>query len=149
MIPKGEDRDENKLCTAKKSDGSPCMGYRGENSVFCFFHDPDRKEEAQAVRVRSGLETKPTLGKRAKGIEPPKSTEDWARFLGVIANRLVVGEITNKTAEAVANIARAAKQFVEKLESREVVHDSDSLKQMSDEELDQLAEQYMGGKHAN
>ena len=105
-----------RTCKAETKAGEPCRAAAMPDSVFCFFHDPEREEErreAQSAGGRNGrLKTLPED-------TPDVKVENCADVVGLISasiNQVRRGEIDPRVANAVGYLANVLIRAVEQSE---------------------------------
>lgn len=48
------DKQMKPRCAARRTDGKPCAAYAHEGSLYCLWHDPEKRLEAQQARSKAG-----------------------------------------------------------------------------------------------
>jgi hypothetical protein len=96
-------------CQAKKDNRQPCKARAQAGSKFCFFHDPNARDQRREAQSKGG-------GKRTHSVVfyPPPSDFDLSDPHGVanaltwVANRVIRGELDSRTATAVGYLGDCA-----------------------------------------
>jgi hypothetical protein len=107
-------------CQATKADGEPCRNALGIGpSGFCIQHDPDRQEEAAAIRA-AGTAASSERSRSAKSavrlpdpgtIPPPMETaEDVPKWASWLAHQTLLGNIDSVTSREVGKLIATFKQ---------------------------------------
>lgn len=106
-----------KKCVFVKDDGSQCRAIGGlsADSGLCLWHDPDRREEADAAR-RKGHRAIAEKAKRGRTVAaedappPPESHEDVVSWLSWVTFAMATGKLDNKTGHDIAYTLRALRE---------------------------------------
>jgi hypothetical protein len=85
-------------CQVIKSDGKQCNAYAGHESLYCFIHDPQRKEERQAAQKKGGKERsrKAAVLPSDTPDKPLETAQDVAKVLAETINQLRRGELDHR-----------------------------------------------------
>lgn len=86
-------------CKATRKDGQPCAAQAQADREFCFFHDPDKFEEAKAAQVKGGA-----VGQRAT--LDPTAVKPWRGQDGAITvlHTPTVGDLLNLLSDTVDEV---------------------------------------------
>jgi hypothetical protein len=91
-------------CKHISSKGKQCSANAGHGSLFCFFHDPEKRMEQQTARVKGGKQ-----GKRAvlENVENIRITRmgDVVRLLNSTINQVRKGDLDYKVANSIAYLS--------------------------------------------
>jgi hypothetical protein len=100
------------FCKAIKHNGLPCAAPTGNNSNFCFHHDPARKGQAEEARLRgSEMARQKKLGINQENNSQPlkqfklRSLDDVRRLLAATINEFRTGQTTADEARVMAYVA--------------------------------------------
>lgn len=86
-------------CRAPRKDGNPCTAQAQAGREYCFFHDPDKADEAKAAQVKGG-----TVGQRAT--LDPMAVKPWRGQNGAITvlQAPTVGDLLNLLSDTVDEV---------------------------------------------
>src|SRR5438874_10191973 len=90
-------------CHYIKPDNSRCEAHAGSESFYCYFHNPDLKEEREASRKKGGKERsrKAAVLPSHTPDRPLTTAADITEFLGVTINQVLRGEVDPRIANSV------------------------------------------------
>ena len=91
-------------CKYMKSNGKQCGGHAQHGSVFCFFHDPEKRMEQQQARFKGGKQGKRAVLVDCDNIRITK-LGDVIRLLNQTINQVRRGELDHKVANSVAYLS--------------------------------------------
>lgn len=99
-------------CKATKADGSPCTAKAIQGGDFCFFHDPDKKDEAKIAQSKGGQSkavlwtVKPWRGLEGETtIMRAPAPEEIINLLADTIDEVKTGKIDPKVSNAVGYLA--------------------------------------------
>jgi hypothetical protein len=84
--------------------GNQCKANAVHGSLFCFFHDPEKKMEQEQARLKGGKQGKRTVLKDAENIRITK-LGDVIRLLNQTINQVRRGDLDHKVANSVAYLS--------------------------------------------
>lgn len=91
-------------CKYVNSKGHQCKANALHGSLFCFFHDPQKKMEQQAARHKGGKQGKRAVLENAENIRITKPG-DVIRLLNQTINQVRRGDLDHKVANSVAYLS--------------------------------------------
>lgn len=107
----------------RKADGSPCRGHLrlSPTNGLCIMHDPERADEATAMRSRGQKSTNATWNRLADGERPPldipkapKTLADAVKISAWITHATLAKLIDARTSEAATKSCRQFQLCIEK-----------------------------------
>lgn len=106
-------------CKYVNSKGNQCQANAQYGSLFCFFHDPEKRMEQKAARLKGGKQGKRAVLQDCENIRITK-LGDVIRLLNQTINQVRKGELDHKVANSVAYLSNVlVKTFEgEELQSR-------------------------------
>lgn len=103
-------------CQHVKDDGEQCRGRRHNGSLFCFWHDPERRDDVAAAARKGGAVTSQ---RRARAVLPKSSavtlgTADEVRILlADTITRVRRGQLDTSVANCVGYLAQTGLKVLE------------------------------------
>ena len=79
-----------------------CHAFAHGDSLMCTFHDPQYQDRIAQARARGGHNQAKSIG---IDVQPPKTVEEIAAFLGVIAAAVARGKCSEQKAMAMQRLA--------------------------------------------
>ena len=94
------------LCAKIKPDGEPCGANARRGSKYCFFHDPEAKDERKAARRAGGISrTKPdAVLPPSIRLEPARSLDELKDLISKTILFTLRGQVSPKVANAVGQL---------------------------------------------
>jgi hypothetical protein len=92
-------------CRHQTKDGKQCNATLQKGKDYCFFHDPDRKEERTAARRQGGI-TRTRRGPLSLELAamPLKQSADVGQFLGRLVTQICLGNVEVRQGTGIAFI---------------------------------------------
>jgi hypothetical protein len=103
-------------CQHMRDDGEQCRGRRHHGSVFCFWHDPERRDDVAAAARKGGAVTS---RRRARAVLPKSravtlDTADEVRtLLADTITRVRRGQLDTSVANCVGYLAQTGLKIIE------------------------------------
>jgi hypothetical protein len=91
-----------KQCIATTKSGTPCRTRPQQGSEFCYFHDPNRKEERLAASAAGGKAGKARTLPPDTPLMTLRTPADGCRLMEYTINMLLRDKITHQVANSVA-----------------------------------------------
>ena len=91
-------------CTFVNSEGEQCGANAQHGSLFCFFHDPEKKMEQEQARLKGGKGRKRAVLEDCADIRI-KRPADVIMLLNDTINKVRTGELDHKIANSVAYLS--------------------------------------------
>ena len=91
-------------CHYIKPDNSRCEAYAGSESFYCYFHNPDLKEEREASRKKGGKERsrKAAVLPEDTPDRPLTTAADVSALLAAMINQVLRGQIDPRVSNSVS-----------------------------------------------
>ncbi|MGB8658574.1 MAG: hypothetical protein WCE90_12455 [Candidatus Zixiibacteriota bacterium] len=115
-------------CKHINSKGKQCSANAMHGSLFCFFHDPDKRMEQQTARVKGGKQGKRAVLENAENIRITRMG-DVIRLLNQTINQVRKGELDHKVANSIAYLSNV---LVKTFEGEELQERMEKLEQQVD-----------------
>lgn len=133
---------DDKRCTGKKKDGSPCGAHRLKGSDFCMHHDPKRSAKISARRQQA---VKLATQGDAPTVESlsPTTMEECSELCSETIQKLRNDEISPKVADSIANLLRVKERLLRGTKEAKIT--PQSAREMSEEELAAHIDRIRGG----
>lgn len=91
-------------CKFVNRKGEQCKANAQHGSVFCFFHDPEKKMEQEQARLKGGKQGKRAVLENCENIRITKPG-DVIRLLNQTINQVRRGDMDHKVANSVAYLS--------------------------------------------
>jgi len=110
-------------CKYVNRKGKQCKANAQHGSLFCFFHDPEKRMVQEAARLKGGKQGKRAVLEEAENIRITR-LGDVIRLLNQTINQVRRGELDHKVANSVAYLSNV---LVKTFEGEELQKRLDSL----------------------
>ena len=108
-----EKRSPARHCAAVNSEGKPCSAQPTSTSPFCFWHDPERKEEQILAASKGGLSARPRPWSASMPDPKLRCPRDVVELLEKTVGACLRGELSPQLANAAAYGATVALKGIE------------------------------------
>jgi len=106
--------NNDKRCHYIMSDGSQCRGYHQKNSLYCFMHDPDKKETRTLVVKDGGLSKQITLNNKIVKLKRGKARDvikALAQTIGEVREGIIPPAVANSMILGMNSLLKAFEIF--------------------------------------